>query len=203
MKAVLLDMDGTLVDSDGAVERAWHRWAAEHAVPIEVLAPILHGNPAATTIRVVRPDLDDTAVAAAAQRNLELQYDDLADVTATPGAARLLRTLDELGVPWAVVTSADRRLATVRLHAAGLPVRHLVTVEDTPRGKPDPAPYLAGAALLGADPRDCLVVEDSQPGIDAGRAAGMRVAALRGLPGDLRIRDLDELADTVTAGTAP
>ncbi|MEV4141102.1 HAD-IA family hydrolase [Dactylosporangium sp. NPDC049742] len=199
MKAVLLDMDGTLVDSDSAVERAWHHWAAEHAVPADVLTPILHGNPAATTIRVVRPDLDDTAVAAAAQRNLELQYDDLADVTATPGAARLLRTLDELGVPWAVVTSADRRLATARLHAAGLPVRHLVTVEDTPRGKPDPAPYLAGAALLHADPRDCLVVEDSQPGIDAGRAAGMRVAALRGLPGDLRIRDLDELADTFTA----
>ena len=195
VKAVLLDMDGTLVDSDAAVERAWHRWAAEHTVAVEVLAPILHGNPAATTIRVVRPDLDDAAVAVAAQRNLELQYDDLSDVVATPGAARLLRTLDDLGLPWAVVTSADRRLATVRLHAAGLPARHLVTVEDTPRGKPDPAPYLAGAALLGVDPKDCLVVEDSQPGIDAGRAAGMRVAALRGLTGDVPVRDLDDLAD--------
>jgi sugar-phosphatase len=195
VKAVLLDMDGTLVDSDAAVERAWHRWAAEHAVAVAVLAPILHGNPAATTIRAVRPDLDDTAVAVAAQRNLELQYDDLSDVTATPGAARLLRTLDDLGLPWAVVTSADRRLATVRLEAAGLSARRLVTVEDTPRGKPDPAPYLAGAALLDVDPSDCLVVEDSQPGIDAGHAAGMRVAALRGLPGDVPIRDLDDLAD--------
>lgn len=194
VKAVLLDMDGTLVDSDAAVERAWHRWAAEHAVAVEVLAPILHGNPAATTIRVVRPDLADAAVTVAAQRNLELQYDDLSDVTATPGAARLLRVLDGLGLPWAVVTSADRRLATVRLAAAGLPVGRLVTVEDTPRGKPDPAPYLAGAALLGVDPKDCLVVEDSQPGVDAGRAAGMRVAALRGLSGDVPIRDLDDLA---------
>ncbi len=200
VKAVLLDMDGTLVDSDAAVERAWHRWAAEHAVAVEVLAPILHGNPAATTIRVVRPDLDDAAVAVAAQRNLELQYDDLSDVTATPGAARLLRVLDELGLPWAVVTSADRTLATARLRAAGLPAPagRLVTVEDTPRGKPDPAPYLAGAALLAADPKDCLVVEDSQPGIDAGRAAGMRVAALRGLSGDLPIRDLDDLASQLT-----
>src|SRR4051794_18290109 len=153
VKAVLLDMDGTLVDSDAAVERAWHRWAAEHTVPVEVLAPILHGNPAATTIRVVRPDLDDAAVAVAAQRNLELQYDDLDDVTATPGAARLLGVLDRLGLPWAVVTSADRQLATVRLRAAGLAARHLVTVEDTTRGKPDPAPYLAGAALLAVDPR--------------------------------------------------
>jgi len=195
VKAVLLDMDGTLVDSDAAVERAWHRWAAEHAVAVEVLAPILHGNPAATTIRAVRPDLDDTAVAVAAQRNLELQYDDLDDVTALPGAARLLRTLDDLGLPWAVVTSADRRLAAVRLRAAGLPARRLVTVEDTPRGKPDPAPYLAGAALLGVDPKDCLVVEDSRSGVEAGRAAGMRVAALRGLPGDVPIRDLDDLAD--------
>ncbi|GAB3846867.1 HAD-IA family hydrolase [Dactylosporangium cerinum] len=195
VKAVLLDMDGTLVDSDAAVERAWHRWATEHDVPVSVLAPILHGNPAATTIRVVRPDLPDAAVAVAAQRNLELQYDDLSDVVATPGAARLLRTLDELGLPWAVVTSADRRLATVRLAAAGLPARHLVTVEDTPRGKPDPAPYLAGAALLGVDPKDCLVVEDAQPGIDAGHAAGMRVAALRGLSGDVPIRDLNDLAD--------
>ena len=188
-------MDGTLVDSDAAVERAWHRWAAEHGVAVEVLAPILHGSPAATTIRTVRPDLDDAAVAVAAQRNLELQYDDLTDIAALPGAARLLRTLDELGLPWAVVTSADRRLATVRLHAAGLPARHLVTVEDTLRGKPDPAPYLAGAALLGADPKDCLVVEDSQPGVDAAQAAGMRVAALRGLAADVPIRDLDDLAD--------
>ena len=195
VKAVLLDMDGTLVDSDAAVERAWHRWAAEHGVAVEVLAPILHGSPAATTIRAVRPDLDDAAVAVAAQRNLELQYDDLTDIAALPGAARLLRTLDELGLPWAVVTSADRRLATVRLHAAGLPARHLVTVEDTLRGKPDPAPYLAGAALLGVDPKDCLVVEDAQPGVDAARAAGMRVAALRGLTGDVPIRDLDDLAD--------
>jgi mannitol-1-/sugar-/sorbitol-6-phosphatase len=193
VKAVLLDMDGTLVDSDAAVERAWHRWAAEHDV--SVAASLFHGNPAATTIRIVRPDLADAAVAVAAQRNLELQYDDLSDVVATPGAARLLRTLDDLGLPWAVVTSADRRLATVRLIAAGLPTRHLVTVEDTPRGKPDPAPYLAGAALLGVDPKDCLVVEDSQPGIDAGHAAGMRVAALRGLSGDLPIRDLNDLAD--------
>ena len=189
--AVLLDMDGTLVDSDAAVERAWHRWAAEHGVAVEALAPILHGSPAATTIRTVRPDLDDAAVAAAAQRNLELQYDDLTDIAALPGAVRLLRTLDELGLPWAVVTSADRRLATVRLHAAGLAARHLVTVEDTLRGKPDPAPYLAGAALLGVDPKDCLAAEDSQPGVDA----GMRVAALRGLTGDVPIRDLDDLAD--------
>ncbi|MEV0129219.1 HAD-IA family hydrolase [Dactylosporangium sp. NPDC050688] len=139
--------------------------------------------------------MSTTATSGPAQRNLELQYDDLTDIAALPGAARLLRTLDELGLPWAVVTSADRRLATVRLHAAGLPARHLVTVEDTLHGKPDPAPYLAGAALLGVDPKDCLVVEDAQPGVDAARAAGMRVAALRGLTGDVPIRDLDDLAD--------
>jgi len=147
--AVLLDMDGTLVDSDAAVERAWLAWAAEAAVPAERIIPIMHGNPAPTTIRVVRPGLDEAGVTRAAARQLELQYTDLDDVVATPGAARLLVALKELDLPWAVVTSADRRLAAARLGAAGIDPPVLVTVEDTPRGKPFPDPYLEAAARLG------------------------------------------------------
>jgi HAD superfamily hydrolase (TIGR01509 family) len=193
--AVLLDMDGTLVDSDAAVERAWLVWAAEAAVPPGRIIPIMHGNPAPTTIRAVRPDLDEPDVARAAARQLELQYTDLDDVVATPGAARLRVALKELELPWAVVTSADRRLAAARLGAAGIAPPVLVTVEDTPRGKPFPDPYLEAAARLGVAPADCLVVEDSQPGLDAGRAAGAALAALRGLDGDVRLGDLDDLAD--------
>lgn len=131
----------------------------------------------------------------AAARQLALQYDDLADVVATAGAARLVRLLDEQALPWAVVTSADRRLARARLGAAGIDPPVLVTAEDVTAGKPDPEGYLAAARALGVPPAHCLVVEDSEPGLLAGRAAGARTAALKGLDGDLRLADLGELAD--------
>jgi HAD superfamily hydrolase (TIGR01509 family) len=197
--AVLLDMDGTLVDSDAAVERAWAAWSAEYGVPVDAVLAIAHGSPAERTIRRVRPDLDDAGVAAAVRREHELQYDDLSDVVATRGAAALLATLDRLGLPWAVVTSADVRLAGNRLGAAGFTAPVLVTVEDVTAGKPDPEGFRLGAARLHVDPADCLVVEDSGPGLAAGRAAGAVTAALRDLDGDLRIRDLGELADLLAA----
>jgi HAD superfamily hydrolase (TIGR01509 family) len=194
VRAVLLDMDGTLVDSDASVERAWTTWSAEHGLDPGPVLAVAHGSPADRTVRRLLPALDDAAVAASAQRQLDLQYDDLSDVVAAPGAAELLAALERLGLPWAVVTSADVRLAKARLGAAGIRPPLLVTVEDVRRGKPDPEGYLLAAAQLGADPAECLVVEDSEPGLAAGRAAGMRTAALRGLDGDLRLVDLAQLA---------
>jgi sugar-phosphatase len=73
----------------------------------------------------------------------------------------------------------------------------LITSEDVPEGKPDPAGYELAAARLGTDPRRCLVVEDSEAGIQAGRAAGALVAALKGLPGDIEITGLGELAQVL------
>jgi alpha-glucosidase len=192
--AVLLDMDGTLVDSDAAVERAWTVWSAEHDVDPAAALRIAHGAPAASTVRRLLPHLGEAAVALSAARQLALQYEDLEDVGPLPGAHDLLAVLDDLGLPWAVVTSADTRLAAARLDAAGIVPPALVTADDVPRGKPDPDPFLAGAAALGVEPARCLVVEDSVAGLASGHAAGMRTAALRGLDGDLRIRDLAHLA---------
>ena len=198
VRAVLLDMDGTLVNSDAAVERAWRTWSAEYGVDAAWAVEAGHGNPAATTIALLLPHLSDQEVAAAADREHELQYDDIADVTAAPGAGRLLATLARLDLPWAVVTSADGRLAKARLTAAGIAPPLLVTVEDVRHGKPDPEGYLLAAARLGVDPRDCLVVEDSEPGLEAGRQAGAVTAALRGLPGDVRLSSLGQLADLLS-----
>ncbi|MET8363177.1 HAD-IA family hydrolase [Micromonospora sp. NPDC005194] len=197
--AVLFDMDGTLVDSDAAVERAWERWASEYAVEPAAALAIAHGRPADQTIRRLLPSLDDAAVAVAAARQLALQYDDLSDVTATPGALELLSTLARLGLPWAVVTSADVRLAEARLGAAGITAPVLVTVEDVRAGKPAPEGYLRAAALLDVAPARCLVVEDAEVGLQAGRAAGAMTAALKGLDGDLRLVDLTQLAYGFTA----
>jgi len=203
VQAVLLDMDGTLVDSDAAVERAWLTWASEYRVNMGSAPLIAHGMPALNNVRRLRPDLSETEAAAAAQRQLELQYEDVADVTAAPGAAELLGELDRLGLPWAVVTSADPPLARTRLAAAGIRPALLVTIDDVRAGKPDPEGYLLAARKLGADPRRCLVVEDAAAGVAAGRAAGAVVAGLRGVDADIQIADLHQLTELLDQAENP
>ena len=194
VRAVLLDMDGTLVDSDGAVERAWRTWAAEHDVAWPRLVPLLHGSPADRTVRLLLPHLDEEAADRSTARQLEAQYDDLEDVTAAVGWPQLRAALERTGTPWAVVTSADARLAKARLGAAGIDPPVLVTRDDVVLGKPDPEGFVLGASRLGVPVTRCLAVEDSPPGVAAARAAGAQVAALRGLDGDVRVADLAEVA---------
>jgi sugar-phosphatase len=198
--AVLLDMDGTLVDSNAAVERAWHVWAADQGVSLDGVD--LHGRPAAGTVRILCPEMDDAGIEEAASRQMALQYDDLAGVVRAPGATQLLDVLDALTIPWAVVTSADRRLAAARLGAAGIDVPVLVTTDDIQRGKPDPEGYLSAARLLGVPTVRTLVVEDSAVGIEAGRAAGSMTVGLRGLAADLSVADLGVLAEALSAAQA-
>ncbi|MCU0283074.1 MAG: HAD-IA family hydrolase [Candidatus Nanopelagicales bacterium] len=201
VRAVLLDMDGTLVDSHAAVERAWRTWAAAWGADADATLAVSPGRPADQTIREALPGLSDDEVSRAAADQLALQYDDLADLVALPGTAALLATLDELGLPWAVVTSADPPLAAARLGAVGIDAPVLVTCQDVPVGKPDPAPYLHAAALLGVPPGQCLVVEDAPAGVAAGRAAGMPVAGVHGAVGDLPTATLADVARWLRAAT--
>jgi sugar-phosphatase len=203
--ALLFDMDGTLVDSDAAVDRAWITWCAEYGVDAELAMALAPGRPAADTVArlLAGPDpaaVDPAALAAASARQLALQYDDLSDVVAAAGAHELLALLDRLALPWAVVTSADTRLAKGRLDAAGIAVPVLVTTDDIPRGKPDPAGYLRAAELLGVPIEACLVVEDAEAGVLAGRAAGAPVAALKGVPADYALAGLHDLTAALAAG---
>jgi mannitol-1-/sugar-/sorbitol-6-phosphatase len=197
--AVLLDMDGTLVDSDAAVERSWRTWARRWgADPAAVLA-VMTGHPAESTVRRVRPDLDEVLVAAATRDHLEHEYVDLADVAAAPGAHELVAHLDATHTPWAVVTSADARLARARLGAAGIDAPVIVPRDMVDAGKPAPDGYLMAAEFLAVDPTDCLVVEDSAVGVAAGRAAGATVAGLRGEPADIPIDSLSDVVPTLLA----
>ena len=87
-------------------------------------------------------------------------------------------------------------VAEARLRAAGIdPPAALVTADDVRRGKPDPEPYLLGAARLGVEPARCLVIEDAPAGLAAGRAAGMQTV---GVATTHEAADLD--ADLVVAG---
>jgi sugar-phosphatase len=172
---VLFDLDGVLVDSTPAVARVWTIWANKHGfVPDEVVRQA-HGRPSLTTIRELLPHADHEAE----NRIVELgEIEDTDGVIPLPGALEILQALPQ--ERWAIATSCTRRLAEVRIRAAGLPVpTHMITSNDVLRGKPDPEPYLKAAKILGLPPADCIVVEDAPAGIRAGKSSGARVLALR------------------------
>jgi len=194
--AILFDMDGTLVDSDAVVERSWRLWCAETGVDYATLISAAHGMPAEGTVRRFLPHASEAEIAAATALQLGREYRDIEGIVPTAGAHELLATIDRLRIPWAIVTSADTRLTTIRLAAATIePPAVVVTRDDVVRGKPDPEGYRLAAARLGIDVASALVVEDSAPGVAAGRAAGAMIAALKGLDGDLRLRTLHDLTD--------
>lgn len=186
--ALLLDCDGTLVDSTAAVERTWRAWAREYGMDAEAVIRAGHGHRTEETVAMfLPPERRSTGRA----RIDELELADLEDIRALPGAADLLNALPEAS--WAVVTSCTKDLLTVRMRAAGLPLPPvLVTAEMVNAGKPDPEGYVRAAEKLGIDPADCVVVEDAPAGIQAGRSAGAAVVAVTTThePGDLAEADV-------------
>jgi mannitol-1-/sugar-/sorbitol-6-phosphatase len=172
--AILFDLDGVLVDSTRSVDRQWRRWAREQGIDEEKVVAVAHGVRTVEVIRRVAPQLD----AAGEAHKLEMrEAADHDGVEVMPGAIELVRSIPR--GQWCVVTSGTRRLATARLQLAGIEVpRVLVTAEDVSAGKPDPAPYLKGAELLGVPADECLVIEDAPAGIQSAHAAGMRVIGL-------------------------
>ena len=195
--AVLFDMDGTLVDSVKATERVYRAWAHAHGVLDRL--DIAHGQPSEVSIARTMPGISDDALAAMVEQIMDLESRDLDGVEAVPGALDLLAWLDHLDVPWAVVTSADEPLARARLRAAGISPPILVSRRDTVRGKPDPEPFATGALRVDVRADRCLVVEDTQAGVDSGRAAGAVTAGLGNLDADIRIADLPHLIRLLTS----
>jgi sugar-phosphatase len=173
-RAVLFDLDGVLVDSTGFVEEQWRRWALGKGLSPEPFLRVCHGRRALETIQLAAPHLDAEAEVAAFVPEDGPEAGTLGPVA---GAARLLQRLP-VG-SWAVATSGPRDSAIARLRSAGLPIPSvLICAEDVIRGKPSPDVYLMAAAALTASPSECLVLEDAPAGIQAARAAGMRVIAL-------------------------
>jgi sugar-phosphatase len=172
--AILFDLDGVLVDSTRSVERQWRQWAREQGIDGDKVMAVAHGVRTIEVIRALAPHLD----AEAEVRKLESrEAKDQDGVAVMPGAVELVRAIPP--DRWCVVTSGTRFLATARLRLFGIPIpKVMVTADDVAHGKPDPAPYLKGAELLGFDPRQCLVIEDAPAGIQSAHAAGMKVIAL-------------------------
>lgn len=173
-RAILLDMDGTLVDSTAVVERLWLRWSEAHGLDPRRVLEVIHGRQGHQSMAILLPDRDHAINLAENAEMLATETADVEGVVEIPGAAALLVALQD--APHAIVTSADVALMTARMHAAGLTAPAMtVTAENVSASKPDPEGFLLGARLLGIEPTDCVVFEDSEAGVQAGLAAGMRV----------------------------
>lgn len=203
---VLLDLDGTLIDSIPAVVRSWVKWCGEFDVdPLRLTG--FHG---VTASHVIAGLLPEERHAEAFARIREIEVNDVDGIVLLPGAADLLAALADGGVPTCIVTSGTTDLADARIEATGLTrPTALVTASDVERGKPWPDPWLEGARRLGLDPADCVVVEDAVAGLRAARAARCRglVAVLGTTPreelepeADLVVSDLTGLRTTVEHG---
>ncbi|MEW2252290.1 HAD-IA family hydrolase [Streptomyces sp. NPDC006975] len=178
-RALLLDMDGTLVNSDAVVERIWRRWAARHGLDGDEVMKVVHGRQGHASMAVLLPDRPREQNLADNARMLAEETADMDGVVPVPGARAFLDALAAGGVPHALVTSADVALSTARMAAAGLRMPAVrITAESVGASKPDPEGFLKGAAELGVPAAECVVFEDSGAGIRAGRAAGMRVVGV-------------------------
>lgn len=185
-RGVLFDLDGVLVDSTPAVARVWGWWAHKHGFkdPDEIVR-LAHGRPSIDSIRELLPHADHDAESREVERR---EIEDTDGVIPLPGTLELLQAIPP--DKWAIVTSCTRRLAEVRIAAAGLPKpKYMVTSTDITNGKPHPEPYLKGAKILGATGADCVVIEDAPAGIRAGKAAGAHVIALQTTTGDADLRE--------------
>ena len=173
-KAILFDLDGTLVDSAFRVQRLWLEWSKRKGIDTDALLEVMHGRRMSETIQILAPhlSLQDEI------EELEMsEVTDMNDVYPYSGANEMLSKLSSR--QWAIVTSGTLRVASARIKYVGLPTPEVfVTADVVKAGKPAPDAYLLAAKQLHVEPSDCVVVEDAPAGIQAGKAAGMRTIAI-------------------------
>ncbi len=178
VSAVVLDMDGTLHDTEVAYHAALK--AAVEAVGFSITDAFCHsliGIPGPESDAMLRAHLGPGFPFAEYDRLYErhVALSLAREIPLKAGARELLRALAERELKAAVATSASRRAAERHLALSGLRghLNTIVTRDDVTRGKPHPDLFLHAAKLLEVPPRECLAVEDSFNGIRAAHAAGM------------------------------
>jgi len=173
--AFLFDMDGTILNSIAVAERVWTEWALRHGVDVEALLATIHGRKAIETI--TRLGLAGIEPADEVRLLTMAEIADVVGVEPIAGAGDFLDALPR--GRWAIVTSAPRALALVRLQAAGFRTPPLLIAgEDVRNGKPAPDCFLLAAEMLGQHIEDCLAFEDAPAGIEAAEAAGAKVIVI-------------------------
>lgn len=210
LKAVLFDLDGTLIDSEGFYVKIWQEVLGGYGLSIEGdrLLAGLGGKTDIQAYAVLQSEFGFTGgrdelltlIHGAVARRMESEQVDL-----MPGVRELVDYLSEQQIRMAVVTSSKRAITERHLGSHGL-LGHfevLVTREDVAHTKPAPDPYKNALAQIGLPAEECLVLEDSPTGMTAAHAAGLpcvgvqhHEAIRRLLPQDSQLfRDLFEVRE--------
>ena len=204
--AVIFDCDGTLVDSEPLARTAWERALAPYGYA-------LTDEDAESCIGLPYPRVHAYFAERAALPDAEPFWSEfsgelftLIDTELLPfdDAIEAARELRSRGVPVAVASSSPRERLERTLGRAGLLDAFDVVVsgDEVEHGKPAPDMFLLAAARLGVRPGSCVVIEDSPPGVQAGRAAGMFTLAVCRVPGtEASLAAADRVVDTVSADT--
>ncbi len=182
LQAVLFDMDGLLIDSEplwfevetDVMSRLGGTWT--EADQQELLGSSLPNSVRYFLERATAP-ADPAQIAEWMIGGIVTKVRERG-VTIMPGAAGLVAEVAAAGLPYALVTSSQRRLVDAVLSRTGLRFPVVVCANDVIRGKPDPEPYLLAARRLAAEPGRCLVLEDSIAGVTSAEAAGCLVVAI-------------------------
>lgn len=169
MDGFLFDLDGTLINSLPAVDRAWAKWAARVGLPPEDVLPHIHGRRSFDSVKMLAPNRDPLV------EDAWLRAQESADtegVEILPGSRERLDSLPEGS--WAIVTSGTSDVATARCRAVGItPPPASVFGEDVVHGKPHPEPFATGRQRLGTAPERTLGFEDTEAGLASGLGAGL------------------------------
>ncbi|MGD0173605.1 MAG: HAD family phosphatase [Anaerolineales bacterium] len=184
IRAVILDMDGLMLDTEGMSRTAWQRSLAGWGLTLSD----------EKYLELIGLTLSDVGVKMRSWYGADIPYDSIYirklalvdEIIATegipqkPGLRLFLAAVDSLGLRKAVATSTDRERAIYKLNVAGVKARFETFAggDDVAHGKPAPDIFLLAAQRLGVPPEECLVFEDSDPGVLAARAAGMRVVVI-------------------------
>ncbi len=178
-RALILDLDGLLLDTEPIYWAAWRAGARELGCsepPDELLSRMV-GKSGEVVVQILKqhygPDFHVQRFFEAGRKKW-LEILERRGVRPKPGYRELMAAVRERALPFAVATNSQRRFALKSLEAAGIleEIPLLVSRDQVGRGKPAPDIYLKAAEALGLEPGLCLAVEDSEPGLTAAYRAG-------------------------------
>ena len=185
LAAVIFDFDGVVIDSHDAHERSWFALANELGHPFTretFVATFGQRNESILPLLGWAEPGDQARIQQLGDRK-ELLYREILrqeGIVPLPGVVELLADLQKHGIACAIGTSTPRANVECVLAITGLAgfFKQIAAAEDVTHGKPDPEVFLKAAAMLGAEPAACVVIEDAQVGIRAAKAAGMKAVAV-------------------------